>query len=87
MRMFGALGSSIMCIQEDEIVGLNPSRCAYALIEVSFVARQCALERPRCILEGDLQALDVFAFLSARGARPRLRSVVTSEIRWWPTED
>ena len=38
MRKLRALGSAIMCIQEDVIVGLNPSRCAYAPIEVSFVA-------------------------------------------------
>ena len=38
-----ALGSAIMCIQEDIVVGLNPSRCAYALIEVFFVARLRAL--------------------------------------------
>ena len=46
MRKLRALGSAIMCIQEDLIVGLNPSRCAYAPIKVSFVARLCALKRP-----------------------------------------
>ena len=39
MRKLRALGSAIMCIQEDLIVGLNPSRCAYAPIKVSLVAR------------------------------------------------
>ena len=43
MRKLRALGSAIMCIQEDVIVGLNPSRCAYDPIEVSFVARLRAL--------------------------------------------
>ena len=46
MRKLRALGSAIMCIQEDVIVGLNPSRCAYFFdipIKVSFVARLCAL--------------------------------------------
>ena len=43
MRMLRALGSVIICIQEDVVVGFNPSRCAYASIEVSFVARLRAL--------------------------------------------
>ena len=43
MRELRALGSAIMCIQEDAILVLNPSRCSYVPIKVSFVARLCGL--------------------------------------------
>ena len=43
VRKFWALGSAVVCVQEDVVAGFYPSRCAYAPIEVSFVARLYAL--------------------------------------------
>ena len=43
MRKLRALGSAVVSVQEDVVACFYPSRCAYAPIEVSFVARLCAL--------------------------------------------
>lgn len=75
---------------------VSPGRCSCR--SRSFALRVClgrslfytapvrALEIMR-IFEGNVQSSDVVAFLGARRARPRLLSMVTSELWRWPAED